>query len=62
MNTPPRVFQAYRNAGVSPPKALIPSWKEYLTRGATAPAGVTEEHLQGPETAGFRMGRSALYP
>ena len=42
MNTPPRVFQAYLNAGASLPKALIPSWKEYLTRGAARPGRAPE--------------------
>ena len=29
-----------------------------ISRGATDPAGVTEEHLPGPKTGGFWMGRS----
>ena len=33
-----------------------------FSRGATGPAGVTEEHLPGPKTAGFRMGRSPSFP
>ena len=47
MNTPPRVFQAYLDAGASLPKALIPSWKEHLTRGATRPGRAPESIRRG---------------
>ena len=44
------------------PQALISFLKGQFRGERSDPEGVTEEHLPGPETAGFRQGRSPMRP
>ena len=55
--TTPLVSLRCRQARVSQPSS-----REEFHGERPAPAGVTEKHLPGPKTEGFRMGRSRFRP
>ena len=58
--------RAAEELGVTPTGPPVtrgtPSWKDTFAGERPDPAGVTSEHLPGPKTAGFRMGRSPTRP
>ena len=55
-----RTSDAIENA--APPPRGTPSRRDTLGGERPDPAGVTEEHLPGPKTGGFRQGRSGFFP